>query len=92
MDPNSQRPKGRDRIFSSLNVAIEALNIAKDACGIPPAQAAIGSVIALLTIIRVRFLLFYDDELRVDMYLGHDGQPDGLQRTRVILRRCLHSP
>ena len=91
MDPNSQRPKGRDRIFSSLNLAIEALNIAKDASGIPPAQAVFGSVSALLTMIRVRFLLFYDDELRVDTYLGHDGQPDGLHRTWVILRRCLRS-
>ena len=92
MDLNSQPPKGRDRIFSSLDEAIEALNIAKDVYGIPPAQAAFGSVIALLTMIRVRFLLFYDDELRVHMYLGHDGQPDGLHQTRAILCRCLRSP
>jgi hypothetical protein len=51
----SQRPKGRDGVLSTLDVVIQTLNLAKDACGIPPAQAVFGSVSALLTMIRVRF-------------------------------------
>jgi hypothetical protein len=37
-----------------LNAAIELLNLAKDTCGIPPAQVAFGSVSILLAMIRVR--------------------------------------
>ena len=55
MDTKSRRPKGRDNTLSSLNVTIEALNLAKDICGIAPAKAVFGSVSALLTMIRVRF-------------------------------------
>ena len=74
MDVTPQRPKGRDRVLSSLNVAIDALNLAKDVSGIPPAQAAFGAVSALLTMIRVHLLLFCDDELWVHMYPGLHGQ------------------
>jgi hypothetical protein len=38
-----QRPKGRDGILSTLDVLIQVLNIAKGACGIPPAQVVFGS-------------------------------------------------
>jgi len=55
MDTKSQRPKGRDGALSSLNVVIEALNLAKEISGITPAKAAFGSVGVLLTMIRVRF-------------------------------------
>jgi len=58
MDANSQRSKGGDGTLSSLNVAIEILNLAKEAVGIAPAKAAFGSVSVLLTMVRVRFLLF----------------------------------
>ena len=61
MDPSSQRPKGRDSVLSSLNVAIDAINLAKDIVDIAPAKAAFGSVSALLTMIRVHFFLFCDD-------------------------------
>ena len=51
-----QRPKGRDGVISALDVFIQTLCIAKDACGIPPAQVAFGSAGVLLTMIRVRSL------------------------------------
>jgi hypothetical protein len=59
----SQRPKGRDGALTTLNVCIQALDIAKDACGIPPAQVALGSASTLLTMIRVRFSLLREDKL-----------------------------
>ena len=62
MDANSsKRQKRRENALSLLDLAIEALNLAKDACGIPPAQAVFGSVSILLTMIRVHFPLFCDD-------------------------------
>ena len=59
MEANSQhqRPKGRDGVLSSLNLAIEAMNIAKEVSSITPAKAVFGSVYALLMIIRVFFFL-----------------------------------
>ena len=51
----SQRPKGRDGALSTLDVFIQTLNLAKDTCGIPPAQAAFGAASFLLAMIRVRF-------------------------------------
>jgi hypothetical protein len=74
MDANSQRPKGRDGALSSLNVAIDAMNLAKDIVDIAPAKAAFGSVGALLTMIRVRLFLLYKDELWVHAYPGLDGE------------------
>ena len=58
MSSSSQQAKGRDRFLSTLDALIPALNLAKEACGIPPAQAAFSSVSILLTMIKVRFLLF----------------------------------
>ena len=60
MQANSQRPKERDGTLSTLNVTIEALNLAKEICSITPAKAAFGSVVVLLTMIRVCSLLFFD--------------------------------
>ena len=76
MAATSQPQKGRDVILPTLDVFIQALNIAKDACGIPPAQIALGSASTLLTMIRVCFpLLLRLDELTLTLvYLGHDGQ------------------
>jgi len=68
MEAKSQRPKGRDNSLSSLNVTIEALNLAKDLCSVTPAKAAFGSVSTLLTMVRVRFPQFRNDELRVHIY------------------------
>lgn len=57
MQASSQRPKERGGVLSTLNVAIEALNLAQESCSITPAKAAFGSVSALLTMIRVCSLL-----------------------------------
>ena len=56
MASNSQKPKGRDGTLSSLNVAIQTLNLAKEISTITPAKAVFGSVSVLLTMIRVCFL------------------------------------
>ena len=57
MEAQSQQPKRRDGVLSSLNVAIDAMNIAKDVMDIVPAKAAFGAVSVILTMIRVRFPL-----------------------------------
>ena len=55
MASTSQPPKGRDGALSTLDALIQVLTIAKDTCGIPPAQIALGSAVVLLAMIRVRF-------------------------------------
>ena len=72
MDAKSQRPKDRESAISALNAAIEALDLAKISSA-TPAKAILGSVRTLLATIRVYFLLFSDDTLRVHKYLGHNG-------------------
>jgi len=57
MNPNPQRPKRRDATLSSLNAAIDAMNIAKDVMGMTPAKAAFASVSVILTMIRVGLLV-----------------------------------
>lgn len=52
METRPQQPKGRDGAISSLNVAIEALNLAKEVASVTPAKAVFGSVSILLTMIR----------------------------------------
>ena len=65
MTDKSQRPKERDGILSTLNVAIDGLNFAKELADMTPAKAAVGSVAILLTMIRVGFLPFCDGMFRV---------------------------
>jgi len=72
MDANSQQSKGGDGTLSSLNVAIETLNLAKEAVGIAPAKAAFGIVSILLTMVRVCFLLSCGDEPLVHMCPGFE--------------------
>jgi len=91
MDPRSQQPKGQGGALSSLNVAIEILSLAKEVSDITPAKAAFGSVSVLLTMVRVRFSRFCDDELGVHVYPGLDDQRAGIRRAWVILRRYLSS-
>jgi len=55
------RQKRRDDALSLLNVAIEAMNLAKEVSSFTPAKAVFGSVSALLTMIMVRSPLFFDD-------------------------------
>ena len=54
-----QRPsdqKGGDGALSTLDTFIQALNLARNTCGIPPTHAAFGAATFLLTAIRVRSL------------------------------------
>ena len=60
MQAKSQRPKGRDGVISSLNIAIEGLNLAKEVSGVTPAKAVFGSASVLLALIKVCSLLFCD--------------------------------
>ena len=52
MEAESQRPNEREGAISALNAAIEALNLMKIS-SIPPAKAVFGSVIIILTLIKV---------------------------------------
>ena len=83
---SSPQPKGRDGVLTTLNVFIQALDIAKDACGIPPAQVALGSASTLLTMIRVRSLVPCIDGLPAHIRLGHDVQQPGIRRSWAGLR------
>lgn len=64
----SRLPKGRDGVLSSLDVAIDGLNLAKELSSITPAKAVFGSVAILLIMIRVSFFLFYDETFRTDIH------------------------
>jgi len=59
MDAEIQPSKRRDNVISSLNTAIDVLNIAKEVSSITPAKAVFGSVSALIVMIKVRSLHFY---------------------------------
>jgi len=72
-----QRLKGRESTVSVLNVAIEALNLAKELSNITPAGAVFGSVSVILTMIKVS-LLFFVDQLQTEMHLGRNDKPNGL--------------
>ena len=61
MASNPQRPKHRDNALSSLNVAIDALNITKDILSGTPAKAVCGPVSVVLIMIKVRSLLIHID-------------------------------
>jgi hypothetical protein len=91
MASTSQPTKGRDVVLPTLDVFIQALNVAKDACGIPPAQIALGSASTLLTMIRVSFPLLREDEWLTHAYLGYVGQLSGLRRPWAELRQCMSS-
>ena len=56
MSSKPKQKKGRDVALSTLDGVIQALGVAKDVCGVPPAQIALGSACVLLTTIKVRSL------------------------------------
>src|SRR6266478_7562845 len=58
MNTDSKQQKRREEALASLNVAIEVMNLAKEASGITPAKAVCGTVSIILTMIRVHFPLF----------------------------------
>ena len=68
MATKSQRPKGRDGVLSSLNKAIDALDLAKETTGMVLAKTTFGSASNLLTTIRVSFLLVYACRLLANPY------------------------
>ena len=74
--PASETPRReeRDGTLSSLNMAIDALNLARDVCNIAPAQAAFGGASALLTMIRVRGFRFCANGFPTFLSPGHHGQ------------------
>ena len=55
MASTSRQRKGRDGVLTTLDVFIQTLGLAKDTCGIPPAQVVFGCASVLLTMIRVPF-------------------------------------
>ena len=61
MDANSQQQNRRENALSLLNVATEAVNLAKEVTSATPAKAVFGSVGAILSMIRVCSLLFFGD-------------------------------
>ena len=75
MDANPKQSKRPEDVLSSLNVIIERLNIAEKASSITPAKAVFSTVSAILTTIRVSFLLFYQDSLQADeLHTGLEDQ------------------
>ena len=87
MATGSQRPEAQNNVLSALDIGTQTLNLAKDACGIPPAQMAFGSTRALLAMIRVCWLPFPDFVLPVDVYPGPYGQQTGLRGAWANPRR-----
>ena len=60
MTDSPQQRKGQGKVIPSLNMAIDALNLAKDATSTTPVNPVFGTVATLLTMIRVSSLLFRD--------------------------------
>ena len=58
MHAKAQRQKRREFVLSSLNVAIEASNLAKEFCSITPAKPVFGSLSVILMMIKVNFFLY----------------------------------
>ena len=85
MTDKSQQQKDQDGVISTLNVAIDGLNIAKEIASVTPAKAVFGSVAVLLTMIRVSRLLSCGKILKIHTSPGHDGQRSGLCRSRAVL-------
>ena len=71
MNAESQRPNGRDGVISSLNMAIEVLNLAKEVSSITQAKAVLAPS-AFFSMIIVRFPPSYDSGLGVHVYPGID--------------------
>jgi len=72
MDIEVKQRKRRDNIISSLNLAIDALNLAGGIVDIVPAKAVFGPVSVLLTMIRVGFPPAYVGRLRAKTHLGFE--------------------
>ena len=73
MDAKSKRQKRRENTLSLLNVAIDALDLAKEVSSVTPAKAIFGSVSALLSMIRVHFPIFFDNIPQIHEQSGLNG-------------------
>ena len=78
MATKPKQPKGHDKTISALNVAIEAMNLAKEVSSITPAKAVFGSVSVLLTMIKVGSPLFYSRAFQAHVWPGLYAQQTGL--------------
>ena len=79
MDRDSRRQQRQDNVLSSLNAAIEALNLTKEVLSITPAKAVCGSVGVILAMIRVRLSL-----IRVDRCRLNRGQDSMINETDYV--------
>ena len=86
MATKPQRLKRRDGPISSLNTAIETMNLTKEASSITPAKVVFGSVSILLTLVRVRYRLFSDSLFQVHIKLGLRSQQNRISRAWTSLR------
>ena len=91
MSSKPKQKKGRYATLSTLDGVIQILGVAKDACGVPPAQIALGSACVLLTTIKVCSLLLLGGGLQVRVCLGYNGQQGRLCRSWIVLRRGVQS-
>ena len=57
MESKPQRPKERENVTSTLNIAIDGLNVVGDALSFPGVKTVFGIVIIILTAIKVCFVL-----------------------------------
>jgi len=73
MTDKPKRLKGQDGVLSSLDVAIDGLNLAKELSSITPAKAVFGSASVLLTMIRVSLPPFGDEIFWAHTQPGLDG-------------------
>ena len=64
MTDKPQQQQGQGRAIPALNIAIDTLNIVKEATSTTPVNPVFGSVAVLLTMIRVSFLPSRDEMLR----------------------------
>jgi hypothetical protein len=67
MDTVLRGSKRQDATLSTLNAAIEVMNIAKASSTIP-AKAVFGSVSVIIVTIKVGVLLVHPDELQANVY------------------------
>ena len=91
MASTSQKQKRRDRTLPALDAVIQVLSLAKDSCGIPPAQAVFGVASAILAMIRVRFTPLYHGGFLSRNCSGFVGQQRGLCRFWASMRQCFQS-
>ena len=57
MQSKPQQPKKRGGVVSTLNIAIDGVNVAKDALSIPGVKVVFGIVAIILTTIKVSSVL-----------------------------------